>query len=228
MDEYYASRKRLRASYPSPGNQGASSTNGFSYPGLPTPESQCDPAPSPAMSSTAYTQSNALKVQSLANTTPSNGKRKSMEVVDLTEESVATAPLPKPFGVGDVIDLTDDSETPAPFSNTSVNRSARDLSYRARTIHPQHHPYLPQYPLPQQYPAVYDDPVPYQPYSGLSLGSSSRLHSNTPRHSNPQQSPQPYQYAHTPQGQLPHPSPYPDFSVPPGFEAAYGRLATAT
>jgi hypothetical protein len=151
-----------------------------------------------------------------------------MEVVDLTEESVATAPLPKPFGVGDVIDLTDDSETPASFSNTPVNRSARDLSYRAQTIQPQHHPYLPQYPLPQQYPAVYDDPVPYQPYSSLSLGSSSRLHSNTQRYSNEQQYPQPHQYAHTPQGQLPQPSPYPGFSVPPGFEAAYGRLTTGT
>jgi hypothetical protein len=228
MDEYYASRKRLRASYPSPGNQGSSSTNGFSYPGLPTPDLQRDPAPSPAMSSTPYTQSNALEVSFLSNTTPSKGKRKAMEFVDLTEESGATAPLPKHFGYGDVIDLTDDSEPPAPFSNTSVNRSSRHLSYRVQKIHPQPHPYPPQYPHLQQYPAVYDDPSPYQPYSDLNFGSSSLLHSNTQRYSNPQQYPQPHQYAHTSHGQLPQPSAYLGFSVPPGFEAAYGRLTTGT
>ena len=211
MDEYYASRKRLRAAYPNPGNQASSSTNNFSYPGLPTPELQCDPASSPAMSSTPYTQSNALKVSSFANATPSKGKRKAMEFFDLTEESSATAPLRKPVGDGDVIDLTDDSETPAPFSNTTVNRSARDLSYRAQKMHPQPHHYPPQYPRPQQYPAVYDDLSPYQPYSDLKLESSSLSHSNTQRLSNPQQYPQPHQYAHASQGQLPQPSPYPGF-----------------
>jgi hypothetical protein len=221
MDEYYASRKRLRASYPSPDDQGSSSSNGFSYPGLPTPESQCDPALSPAMSPAraGSTQSISLKDSTPANNAPSNGKRKATEVVDLTGESGATAPMAKPFKVGDVIDLTEDSEAPASFSNAPVNRSARDLSYRATKIQQCPSPYPYQYSAGQS---------PYQLYSHPSSESSSRSYANTQRYANPQQYSQPYQYAHTPQGQFPQPTSYPGFSVPPGFEAAYGRLSTGT
>jgi hypothetical protein len=221
MDEYYASRKRLRASYPSPDDQGSSSSNGFSYPGLPTPESQCDPALSPAMSPAraGSTQSISFNDSTPANNAPSNGKRKATEVVDLTGESGATAPMAKPFKVGDVIDLTEDSEAPASFSNAPVNRSARDLSYRATKIQQCPSPYPYQYSAGQS---------PYQLYSHPSSESSSRSYANTQRYANPQQYSQPYQYAHTPQGQFPQPTSYPGFSVPPGFEAAYGRLSTGT
>ena len=175
MDEHYASRKRFRASYFSPTGQGSSSSNHFSFPALPTPESQSDAHPSPVASPTRSTQSSALKNSTVAGTTPSNGKRKAMDFVDLTGESGdsgATAPLSQPFKVEDVIDLTEDSETPASFPKAPVN--PKELSYRATKTHPQHQPYPMQYPYPQQYSTVQDHPSPYQLYSNSSLGSHSQ------------------------------------------------------
>ena len=228
MDEHYASRKRFRASYFSPTGQGSSSSNHFSFPALPTPESQSDAHPSPVASPTRSTQSSALKNSTVAGTTPSNGKRKAMDFVDLTGESGdsgATAPLSQPFKVEDVIDLTEDSETPASFPKAPVN--PKELSYRATKTHPQHQPYPMQYPYPQQYSTVQDHPSPYQLYSNSSLGSHSQSYSNTQQYQNSQQTSYPQYYAYTQQGQLPQASSsYPGVSVPPGFQATYGPWAT--
>jgi hypothetical protein len=146
-----------------------------------------------------------------------------MGVVDLTEDLDATAPS-KPFEVGDVIDLTEDSVTPASFSKDPVNRSAKELSYQAKAMHPQHQPYPMQYPHPQQYSTVQDHNHFYSSY-----GFDPRLYSTSQPYSNPQQHPLPHQYAYTQQSQLPQASsPYPSISIPPGFQATYGPWTTGT
>ena len=153
-----------------------------------------------------------------------------MDVVDLTEDSGASGPLPKPFEVGHVIDLTEDSETPKSSSKAPVaNRSATDLSYRAKKMHPQHQSYPMQYPQPQQYQTVQHHPSPYLVYSNPSLGSNSKIHSTPQPCANLQQYPLPHQYPYIQQNQLPQASsPYPSLSVPPGFQTTYGALTTGT
>jgi len=233
MDEYHASRKRLRASYPGLSGQGSSSSDGFSSHGLTAPalESQGYPSPMPTLAPTGSTQASARKDSPVPNTTLFNGKRKVVEVVDLTEEPDTTPRLPSFLG-GDVIDLTEDksylSQQTAP-----KDRSAWEVAYRAKKLRERNLNSPVKIPYPHSYSAVQDHPSSHgvkqqQLYSSSSFGYDSRPHSDMQASSNSQQYPNPRQYAHAQQSQFPLPYPQSNASVLQTFGATPASWTTGT
>ena len=233
MDEYHASHKRLRASYPGSSGQGSSPSDGLPCYGPSTPEPQGYPAPSSAMATSGSTQSNVRKDSPFANGVPSNGKRKVVEVVDLTKESDAKTPLPKPPGPGDLIDLTDKSIA-SWFSKSTApkDRFPRELAYRAKKLrlrdpsYPQQYPYAHQYSTVQGSPSLHEvnDQLAYS--SSFGSGSQPLLH--TQGFSTSQKYSHPQQYAYAQQSKFPQLYPQFSVSVPQTFGAADAPQTTAT